>query len=281
MSNSGTHSKFSIKNLGTHSQLPYTKTIATQSSLQNYIGAKTDMAKSMGLTFTPFTHGLTYSYATHSHVIGTQSFLSKKQFGLVKSFGTHSIFSSEKINKGVTPSHSAIVHTKHTLEFKTQSFVNTSGMTMKNNKIEYHNPKLIGGTQSGYTWETKQTNATKPLGKNAMAAYGLHGTQSIGGTHSIISNSKFGLNVGATASVNNAKKFYAKTNAKTQKLAVLPFVQFVGKLSNNAETMIKNNKVSVNGIIITDINYKLVSGDIVMVGVGHYVNNSDQVAIVK
>ena len=242
------------------------KIIATQSSLELYIQSKIETAKSSDVVYTPLTQGLTYVVPTYSHVetMSKNSFSDKKHFGLLKSLGTHSLFS----NVSVTPSH-----IKQTLEFKTQSFSNTNGLSMKNNKIEYHNPNLIKGTQSGYTWAPKKINATKPLGKNYMAANILNGTQSA------IKNSKFGLKLGA--SINPARKFYAKPNNDTKKLSLMPFVQFVGELSNNAETMIKTKKVSVNGNIITDANHILVSGDIVRVGVGHYVINSDKIAIVE
>ena len=287
-----------INKLGTQSrhgmnetQSRVKRTSATQSSLEMYIVAKTKIATDAGLSYVPLKQESTYSAVTHTHdktrvKTGTQSFSEKKQFGLIKSLGTHSIFSSEKTNKGITPSHAPIAYTKQVLEFKTQSSVNT-GFSMKNNKLEYHNPNLIKGTQSGYTWAANTKIKTiKPLGKNAMAKH-----VAITGTDSILKSSKFGLNIsGGTQSdirsykfgsnVNTEKKFYAKTNVNTKKIPLMPFIQFIGELSNSAEKMIKTQEVTVNGEVVTDVNYILKSGDIVRVGIGHYVNNSDKVAIV-
>jgi len=250
--------------IGTQSRHGATIKNATQSSLSTYIQAKTEVAKNMGLTYSPLTQGVEYIHITHSHTtvpVNNNFIESLKQgkSGIIENPGTHSIFS----NKGITHSH-----TKPTLDFKTQS--SNNGLKIENGKITYNNPMLIKGTQSGYTWATNTKTGIKSMGKNAMAHQVINGTNS---------NSKFGFNVG-TASFNKTKIFYAKTNSNTKKIALLPFVQFVEKICNNAETMIKTRNVTINGNIITDINHVLISGDIVRVGIGHYLNNSDQIAIV-
>lgn len=281
----GTQSRHSMN--GTQSRVKNRES-ATQSNLEMYIAAKTKIATDAGLTYVPLKQESTYSAVTHTHdktrvKTGTQSFSEKKQFGLIKSLGTHSIFSSEKTNKGITPSHAPIVYTKQVLEFKTQSSVNT-GFSMKNNNLGYNNPKLIKGTQSNYTWAANtKTKAIKPLGKNAMAAHAMSGrTQS--DIKSGIKVTKFGLKSkeleAKDTMTNSEKKFYAKPNDKTKKMELKPFLEFISKLSDNAEKMIKTQDVTVNGEVVTDINYILKSGDIVRVGIGHYVNNSDKMVIV-
>ena len=296
MNNIGTNSNYSIKNLGTHSQLTYNKTMSTQSSLDTYINAKTEIAKNAGLTYTPFARSLTYSYATHSHVevnSHTHSFSDKKISGLVKSFGTHSLL-SEKINKGITHSHPALHFTEQTIEFKTQSNIFASGLTMSNNKFSYQNTNLIKGTNSIFEWKASSKIAEqKPLSINAMLHY-----QSMNGiTNSIIateSHSNLGLtrsghgmmskkinNSGTFSVINYEKKFYAQPNHNTQKIENQSFASFLEKLTTNVQGMLKTENVTVNNKVITDVNYSLKSGDVVRVGPGHYINNSKSMAIVK
>ena len=46
--------------------------------------------------------------------------------------------------------------------------------------------------------------------------------------------------------------------------------------------MIKSKKVTVNSLVVTDLNYTLKSGDVVRVGViGHFINNIEGAAIVN
>ena len=284
-----------MTNTGTHSQNMANKHIgATQSGLDKYIA---DRVKNDS-EFKPIDQSKQIVKGTQSrHAMtktGTQSFretIKPEQFGLVKSLGTHSIFSETKIHKGVTPSHPALHYTKQTIEFKTQSSINQSfGLKMESGKITYNNPNLIKGTHSNFTWVSKPAKSIK-VNSNTHSNAMIHAskisiTQS--GTMSI-KMPKFGMNaklngstVGSTASMlNNAKRFYAKVNNSTQKLDAKPFIQFISELSDNAETMINTKKVTVNGIIVTDSNYLLKSGDIVRVGIGHYINNSKQTAIVK
>ena len=251
---------------------------ATQSGLDKYIAARMESnSEFKPIDKTKLING-THSYASsHAAKTGTQSFketLNPEHFGVVKSFGTHSIFHSERINKGVTHSHPKLNFTKQTLEFKTQSSVDTYGLKMLDGKITYNNPNLIKGTHS-YTWAS---NTNKTLDKrvisnthsNAMQANHIHGTMSF---------ASHGLS--RAKNINMERKFYAKPNLSTQKIQNQSFSQFIGKLSNKPEIMIKTKNVTVNGIIITNENYELKSGDVVRVGSGHYINNSKQIAIVE
>ncbi len=266
---------------------------ATQSGLDKYIA---DRIKNTDGKFKPIDQTKQLIKATHSHAItktGTQSFrenIKPEHFGVVKSFGTHSIFSEKKVNKGATPSHPALHFEKKTIEFKTHSSINHSfGLKMESGKITYNNPNLIKGTHSNFMWETHTKIKTTGTHSNMISHMNkINATHS--GTMSSIKLPKFGLNdkfgtmsntIGATVSSKKERKFYAKPNNSTQKLDNESFIQFVGKLSDKAETMIKTKKVTVNGIVITDINYILKSDDIVRVGAGHYINNSKQMAIVK
>ena len=236
---------------------------ATQSSLELYISAKMDAAKDAGLTYSPLIQGAGKTdIKVRKNVTENKSdvkFSEKRKFGLVKNLGTHS-FSTDRINKGITPSHPVLNFTKQTLEFKTQSYVN-NGLSMVNGKIQYHNPNLIKGTQSEFTFAKKIETEVKPLGKNAMAHAALYGTQS--------------------SKINSEKKFYVKPNNNTRKIESQNFLGFVAKLTDNTEIMINSDNVTVNGEVVKDPNYVLKPGDIVRVGNGHYINNSNQIAIVK
>ena len=108
------------------------------------------------------------------------------------------------------------------------------------------------------THSSKQTINTNKIGKSTQP--GITGTQS---------------------TVNKEKKFYAKPNASTQSIENCDFMEFLSKLCDNADVMLKTKNVTVNGLLVMDSNYELKSGDIVRVGVGHYINSSKQTAIVK
>ena len=97
-----------------------------------------------------------------------------------------------------------------------------------------------------------------------------------------------GLNNGtaSTPFASKAKKFFAAVPADTAKLDATDFQSFVaetGKFARNiATSMIKLKKVTVNDLVVTDLNYTLKSGDTVRVGLtGHFINNTEGIAIVK
>lgn len=88
-----------------------------------------------------------------------------------------------------------------------------------------------------------------------------------------------------TAAINSkAKSKYVVPNNKTNKMPVATLPLFVSKLIkvsvSEANVMIKNGEVSVNGDIVNDVNYVLVSGMIVRVGNGHILKNSGYMAYV-
>ena len=86
---------------------------------------------------------------------------------------------------------------------------------------------------------------------------------------------------GTQSTVNKEKKFYAKPNDSTQNIEKCDFMEFLSKLCDNPEVMLKTKNVTVNGLLVMDSNYELKSGDVVRVGKGHYINGSKQTAIVK
>ena len=163
-------------NTGTYSHI--NKHInATQSGLDKYIA---DRVKNDS-EFKPIDQSKQIVKGTQSrHAMtktGTQSFretIKPEQFGLVKSLGTHSIFSETKIHKGITPSHPALHYTKQTLEFKTQS-THDFRLKMESGKITYNNPNLIKGTHSNaYTWATHSMHSSRINATASVSKYGLN-----------------------------------------------------------------------------------------------------------
>ncbi len=270
--------------MGTHSHIMASKNKhigLTHSGMESYIA---DRVKNSEGKFKPIDQTKELIKVTHSHAMaktGTQSFretIKPEHFGLVKSFGTASPFSEKKINKGVTPSHAALNFTKNILEFKTHSVTENFGLKMEKGKITYNNPNLIKATHSnGYTWisHPKSEIISKTSSHNAMVHMNaIHGTAS--------NKIKFGLNAGTHSAPNKEKRFYAKANDKTQKLDNQPLLQLISKLSDKKpETMLKTKNVTVNGEVVTSPDHVLKSGDVIRIGVGHYVNNSNQMAIIK
>jgi len=81
------------------------------------------------------------------------------------------------------------------------------------------------------------------------------------------------------------KKYYPKVTDKTRRLSIEAFPNFVAELISiplqDAVNMIKNYEITVNGDIVIDVNYQLKVGDIVRGDIGHKVNNSPFMAVVK
>ena len=81
------------------------------------------------------------------------------------------------------------------------------------------------------------------------------------------------------------KKHFSQVTDKTKRLDVKPLPEIISGLLKisipSAKEMIKNYDVTVNGDLVTDPNYVLKSGDIVRTDVGHYLNNSGFMAVIK
>jgi hypothetical protein len=97
-----------------------------------------------------------------------------------------------------------------------------------------------------------------------------------------------GLDNGGTVTPfeSKSKKFFAKIADNTPQLDATDFQDFVAtviKLPRQAATsLIKSKRVTVNNLIVTDLNYVLKSRDVVRVGlVGHYINNTEGAAVVN
>ena len=97
-----------------------------------------------------------------------------------------------------------------------------------------------------------------------------------------------GLNNGtaSTPFASKARKFFAAVPTNVTKLDGTDFQSFVAEVGkftrNTAASVIKLKKVTVNDLIVTDLNYTLKSEDVVRVGlIGHFINNPEGIAIVK
>lgn len=83
---------------------------------------------------------------------------------------------------------------------------------------------------------------------------------------------------------NILKKTFSIPTEKTKRIETKDFIIFVSEVivvsNQEAQDMILNNEVTVNGNIINDIKYLLKSGDIIRVENGHFLNNSGYMAVV-
>ena len=80
------------------------------------------------------------------------------------------------------------------------------------------------------------------------------------------------------------KKFFILTDENTAQFENKPYVDFVNEMtgSTKGENLIKCGKISINGIIQTDINFQLQTGDVVRNGVmGHFIQGPESIAVVK
>jgi hypothetical protein len=85
---------------------------------------------------------------------------------------------------------------------------------------------------------------------------------------------------------SKSKKFFVKIVDNAPQLDATDFQDFVATIiklpKQDATNMIKSKKVTVNNLVVTDLNYVLKSGDVVRAGlVGHFINNPEGIAIVN
>lgn len=97
---------------------------------------------------------------------------------------------------------------------------------------------------------------------------------------------KFIDSVVSTPLESKSKKFFVTIADNTPLLDVTDFQDFVATIINlprtAATSKIKNRDVTVNNLVVTDLNYVLKSGDVVRVGViGHFIKNTEGAAIVN
>jgi len=99
-------------------------------------------------------------------------------------------------------------------------------------------------------------------------------------------NRGLGNATASTPFASKARKFFAAVPTNVTKLDATDFQSFVAEVGkftrNTAASVIKLKKVTVNDLIVTDLNYTFKSEDVVRVGlIGHFVNNPEGIAIVK
>ena len=87
------------------------------------------------------------------------------------------------------------------------------------------------------------------------------------------------------AKFDSTKHLFVQPNADTKKIHIIDFVSFVSKTYESSLTVagaaIENGDVTVNGNVVLDVNYALVSGDVVRVDIGHYLRNSGYMAVAE
>lgn len=99
-------------------------------------------------------------------------------------------------------------------------------------------------------------------------------------------NRGLGNATSSTPFASKARKFFSAVPTDTIKLDATDFQSFVAEVGkfprNTVASVIKLKKVTVNDLIVTDLNYTLKSEDVVRVGlIGHFINNPEGIAIVK
>ena len=244
----------------------------TQSSLSRYITTKMETAKDFGLTYSPIVQGVTHSVATHSHVTNNGKENFQEQFGVIKHnatysssrpwfTGTHSSFASKGITLSHTFSYSKHASITHSVAI---THSNTGMIIGSNSKMSFVNP------YKGITHSISNNPFTYSATSHNVMAFASHVA---GITHS---NMKFGS--GSTAS---KFRFYVQSTNNTKNLGTQSFIQFISEINDNAKQMLKTDNISVNGIVVTSATYSLKEGDIVRIGIGHYLHNSDQMVKVK
>lgn len=135
----------------------------------------------------------------------------------------------------------------------------------------------------------------KPEGKGSTASFGEVIKMKLSEATVIVSTAsnplpfqqKFIDNSGVSTPLESkSKKFFATIADNTPLLDATDFQDFVATIINlpraNATSMIKNRDVTVNDLVVTDLNYVLKSGDVVRVGViGHFIKSTEGAAIVN
>ena len=102
-----------------------------------------------------------------------------------------------------------------------------------------------------------------------------------------ISNSLNNQNFAFNTSVGTySHKFYTKVTNSITKLDNQSFINIVSIINSvtldDAKKLIESKKVTVNGLLVIDPEYKLTSLDIVRIGFeGHFLNNPNGIAIIK
>ncbi len=84
---------------------------------------------------------------------------------------------------------------------------------------------------------------------------------------------------------NKYKRVFVKKDDKTKKITKKSLTESVAEIyivnNRSAEDLIKTADVSVNGVVVLDVNYELKSGDYIRVGEGHLLVDSGYTAIVE
>jgi len=245
----------------------------TQSSLDLYISYKLETARNNpDFNFTPidqtkpiephFNFSSINSYATHSY----KEKINPKTFGVVKTLATNSGTSSipwfikpNSEHKGVTPSHPALNFEKKTLNFTKNTEEKLSYFSFTQSQLKFDKQAL---KQNSQNIQVGSTGSNAMAHQNRLAS--LKQPRFMSGTQS-----------------NPAKRFYVKVTSNTKKMDAKPLGDFIKDITDKSDNFLKSNQVTVNGNKITDANYELKPGDVVRVGPGNFIHNSDNMVIVK
>ena len=282
------------RNSATHSftQRGNTNHGSTQSGLQSYLSyrnerAKTDTNVKFGLTDNTKSSA-TFSHATHSHVVSGKTYSEFKNTNVIKNhlgFGlTHSgTYSTHPLSMGKQNSHLGFGLTHSGTHSSHLFLTGTHSLTR-------HASNITHGTHSNiHNAYTLLKGVTHSIGHNMKSILGI--TQSKVNSNRMgnkvnspsITSVKLGTNI--INAKNRTKRFMSQPTSDTNTIDSKNLEDFVMKMMNvikaNANTLIINGKVSVNGNIVKDNNYVLKSGDVVRNNIGHFLNGHIGMAVVK
>jgi hypothetical protein len=176
-------------------------------------------------------------------------------------------------------------HTTQSMTEKISNFKQATGYTSSNSFAK-------SGTHSFFRSSTHSFVSSGAHSLQSRVNYSFSGLSSSNLNHAYLGE-YFSYSKGHTFSYsfNNSvgtysHKFFTKVNHSIRKIDNQNFINAVSIINgislNDAEELIINKKVTVNGLVVTDIEYQLSSLDIVRIGFeGHYLNNPNGIAIIK
>jgi len=187
------------------------------------------------------------------------------------SFGSFSN-STQSFTMSFRNSMKQLSHTTQSMSEKINVFKQTIGYT-SSHSFTHSNKSSFTHSLSSLTQSSMKSkyNFRGTASRNSFIGPTLSGTQSYSFNNSIGTYSH---------------KFFTKVDHSIKKLDNAPLsniVSTINKISlDDAKQLITTKKVSINGVVVTDINHQLSSLDIVRIGFeGHFINNPNGIAIIK
>ena len=179
-------------------------------------------------------------------------------------------------NNGVTISSTHSFHT-----YMNNVLYTTQSISEKINNFK----EIIGYTNSSIKSLTHSFtySSIRNFSFTGLTNSNIHFNSYLGGSSSNIGTQSYSFN---NSIGTYSHRFFTKVTNSIKKLDNQPFANIVSVINSisldEAKKLIISKKVTVNGLLITDINFKLSSLDIIRIGFeGHFLNNPHGIAIIK